>query len=211
MMGFALVPTTGFSMRVYLVIAVLGFSLLASAAHAERPLSMPGGLYRLDNRHTSITFKINHLGFSHFTGRFDKIAGTFDYKPDAPEQSGLDVIIQTGSVDTNDGELDETLCGAGWFDTMAYPKATFHATAIEMTGDDRMKIIGHFTLHNVTRVLALDAVLVGAGKEPFTGDEVIGFSASGSFDRSDYDMRNLLPFVGDQVTLQIESEFDKEM
>ena len=40
---------------------------------------------------------------------------------------------------------------------------------------------------------------------------VIGFSATGSFRRSDFvsSLTNLLPLVGDDVALEIEAEFDK--
>ncbi|MGL1297025.1 YceI family protein [Vibrio parahaemolyticus] len=38
---------------------------------------------------------------------------------------------------------------------------------------------------------------------------VIGFSAVGTIHRSDYGFTNWLPLVGDDVTLEIEAEFDK--
>ncbi len=171
---------------------------------------VPAGAYTLDNRHTSITFKISHLGFSHFTGRFDKVTGSFDYNAAMPEQSILDVVIATGSIDTNDAELDDDLRGENWFDALKFPHATFHATQIDSTGDNKARITGDFTLHGVTHRLTLDAYLVGAGEIPFSTTHVIGFSASGKFDRSDYGISNLEPMIGDEVTLQIESEFDKE-
>lgn len=182
--------------------------LACGAAAAADP--MPGGVYRLDPRHTSVIFKISHLGFSNFTGRFDHVEGEYDYDPAAPEKSGLDVTLYPGSVDTNDEELDDTLRGENWFDTLKYPRATFHATHIELTGEKTAKITGDFTLHDVTHALTLDAVLVGAGTMPFLGTQVMGFSARGHFNRSDYGISNLEPMVGDEITLEINVEFDKE-
>ena len=171
---------------------------------------MPAGTYTLDPRHTSVTFKIMHLGFSWFTGRFDHTEGEFNWSPDAPDQSTLDVTITASSIDTNDRELDETLGGENWFDTLKYPRATFHATRIEGLGQGHARITGDFTLHGQTHTVVLDTVLIGAGTNPVDGSHVMGFSACGSFDRSDYGISNLEPLVGDKINLQIESEFDKE-
>jgi polyisoprenoid-binding protein YceI len=182
----------------------------APYAHAPALADMPGGPYTLDRHHTSITFKISHLGFSHFTGRFDKFDGVFTYNPTAPEQSTLDVTIYPDSIDTNDSELDEDLRGENWFNPIKFPHATFHSTHMEPMSDGHAKITGDFTLHGMTHEMILDIVLVGAGEVPFTGEKVIGISASGAFDRSAYGISNLEPMVGDEVSLQIESEFDKE-
>ncbi len=181
-----------------------------SVAHAETAQEMPSGLYTLDPRHTSVIFKINHLGFSHFTGRFDKVEGNYDFQADTPEQSVLDVTIYPYSVDTNDQELDDALRSENWFSALKYPKATFHAIHIERVSENTAKITGDFTLLGETHTLVLDATLVGAGKEPFLGTEVMGFNAVGTFKRSNYGMNNLEPFIGDEVTLEIDSEFDKD-
>ena len=171
---------------------------------------MPAGIYALDNRHTSVTFKVSHLGFSYFTGRFDHVEGHMDYNPIAPEQSVLDITLYLVSVDTHDAELDDTLRGGNWFDVLHYPRATFHATRIQRTGNNTANVTGDFTLHNVTHSVMLNTVLVGAGTIPFSDTQVMGFSATGSFNRSDYGIANLEPMVGDEITLQIETEFDKE-
>ena len=57
--------------------------------------------------------------------------------------------------------------------------------------------------------MTLDTTLIGAGKRPMDGMQVIGFSATGTFRRSDFGFTNLVPMVGDDVTLEIEAEFDK--
>ncbi len=194
------------------MLAVLALPLCgAAAAHGETAGAMPAGTYILDNKHTSVIFRINHLGFSHFTGRFNKSEGRCDFVPSAPENSGLDVTIDPRSIDTDDNDLDNALISENWFDTLKFPRATFHATHIERTGDTSAKITGDFTLHGVTHTLTLDTVLVGAGQDPLTHSNVLGFSATGSFKRSAYGIPNLEPMVGDEVTLQIDSEFDKEM
>jgi len=191
----------------------IAFALLVTwggVAHANPAADLPAGTYALDPRHTCVIFKISHWGFSHFTGRFDTVEGSMGYDPAAPDQISLDVTIYPNDIDTNDKELDDDLRGSNWFDVIKFPRATFHATKIERTGDMTSKITGDFTLRGVTHTLVLDTTLIGAGTMPLTGDQVMGFSAVGTFDRSDYGMNNPEPFVGDEVTLQIDTEFDKK-
>ncbi len=171
---------------------------------------MPAGAYTLDPQHTSVVFHINHLGFSSFVGRFDHVEGQYSYDPAAPEKSTLDVTAYPDSIDTNDAELDEALRGGNWFNILKFPRATFHATHIEITGDKTAKVTGDFTLHDVTHSLTLDVVMTGSGIAPLLGTQVMGFRANGHFNRSDYGIRNLAPMIGDDVALEINTEFDKD-
>jgi len=201
--------------RLVLVLAVVLFALAASPTPVARAdastdiKDLPTGAYELDPNHTSIIFKINHLGFSHYTGRFDKMEATLNFNNGAPEQSALNVTVYPNSIDTNNAKLEEELRGDKFFDVIKFPRATFQSTNVERTGPATGKITGDFTLMGVTHPLTLDVTLIGAGKRPMDGKLVLGFSATGTFKRSDFGLSNLLPLVGDDVTLEIETEFDK--
>ena len=53
----------------FVAVALTGSSLAAT----PNALPVPKGEYTVDRAHTSLLFKVNHLGFSTFTGRFTKI------------------------------------------------------------------------------------------------------------------------------------------
>lgn len=191
-------------------LAFSAFLMMAPMAHAEPDAkSAPSGAYQLDPSHASVTFKINHLGFSRYTGRFDKMEAVLNFNSAAPDQSALDVTIYPNSVDTNSAKLEEELRGDKFFDVIKWPRATFHATKITLTGPTTGKVLGDFTFMGVTHNLTLDVAFVGTGIHPFTKKQVIGFSATGTIHRSDFGLTNLVPMVGDDVTLEIEAEFDK--
>jgi len=192
-----------------LTLAVLLMPAIAFAQGTTDLANVPSGTYQLDPNHASITFKIVHLNFSQYTGRFDKMEGTLNFNAAAPEQSTLDVTIYPNSIDTNNVKLEEELRGDRWFDVLKNPRATFHATKIERTGPSTGKVTGDFTLMGVTHNLTLNVTFFGAGMHPFYKKPVVGFSATGTFHRSDYGLSNMIPMVGDDVTLQIEAEFDK--
>jgi polyisoprenoid-binding protein YceI len=192
------------------MLVVLAVALRPTGTYAEPDLkAVPSGTYQLDPNHTSITFKINHLGFSYYTGRFDKMEGTLNYNSAAPEQSALQVTIYPNSIDTNNGKLEEELRTDKWFNVIQYPRAAFQSMKIERTGPTTGKLTGEFTLMGQTHELALDVTLVGAGENMMLKKPVLGFSAVGTLKRSDYGLTNLIPLVGDDVKLEIEAEFDK--
>lgn len=197
----------------FLSVASLALLTCTSAAHAEATTDLknaPSGVYQIDPNHASVTFKILHMGFSRYTGRFDKLEGTLNFDNEAPEKSALDVTVYPNSVDTNNAKLEEELRGDKWMDVIKYPRSTFRATKIERTGPTTGKITGDLTLMGATHTLVLDATLVGTGENFFTKKPVIGVSAIGTLKRSDFGFSNMIPMVGDDVTLEIEAEFDKE-
>lgn len=199
----------------FFIVAALLVGLMISPTPVARAdaspdvKDMPTGPYQLDPNHTSVTFKVNHLGFSHYTARFDKVEGTLNFNNGAPDQSALDVTVYPNSINANNAKLEEELRSEVAFNVIKFPRATFRSTKIERTGATTGRIIGDFTMLGVTHPIVLDTTLVGAGKRPMDNKLVLGFSATGTFKRSDFGFNNWLPMVGDDVTLQIETEFDK--
>lgn len=194
------------------LLALLLALLLPQTSWAEislDPKTAPYGLYKIDPDHTSVTFKINHLGFSRYTGRFDKIEGYMNFNNNQPEASTVDVTVYTNSINVNNTKLEEDLRTNHWFNVIEFPRATFHATRIDRTGPMTGKVSGDFTLLGIKRRLILDATFIGTGVNEFNKKQVLGFSAVGSFERSDFGMSNLLPMLGNEVLLEIEAEFDK--
>ena len=64
---------------------------------------------------------------------------------------------------------------------------------------------GMLTLHGVTRPITLNVTL----RTPDLNADRLDFSAAGTLKRSDYGMNNYLSVIGDEVTLDIEAEFDR--
>jgi len=188
---------------------LLAFAQAAHAAEISSPVSIISGDYKIDPAHTTIIFKISHIGISHYVGRFDKIEGAMNLDADDITKTDLDVTVATSSIDVNNPDLEEDLRTPNWFDVLKYPVATFRMKKIEKIGPAKAKITGDFTLKGQTHDVVLDAVLVGSSTNPMTGKPAIGFSATGSFNRSDYGMSNLEPLIGDEVDLDIEAELDK--
>lgn len=106
-------------------------------------------------------------------------------------------------------KLEEELKAEPYFNTTKFPAMTFVATKIERTGDTTGKITGDFTMLGVTRSVTLDATFIGGGEHPMMKTPTLGFSATGSLKRSAFGLEKLIPMVGDDVTFDVQAEFNK--
>ncbi len=183
--------------------------LIPSNNQTIEPARLEGGTYRLDPSHFAVLWKVSHLGFSHFVGRFDRADATLDFDPAAPAAASLTVTVETASLDTRLPDLDSTLRGSGWFDVATYPQAVFRSTAIAITGPATGSVTGDLTLLGVTRPVTLDVTFNGGATNLLTGHYTLGFAATGTLLRSEFGLTNLVPAVGDEVELEIQAEFQK--
>ncbi|MGV8997439.1 MAG: YceI family protein [Parvibaculaceae bacterium] len=193
----------------------------ATAEAPAKPLPVvsdaPAGAYALDKAHASLIFRVSHLGFSNFTGRFTKYDATLTFNPANP--STMDF---TGKVDPSSLALDNPpagfiadLLGSAWFDVAKYPDMSFKTTSVTVTGPNTAELTGDFTMHGVTKPLTLSVTFNGGyAGNIYDPQARIGFSAHGTLKRSDYGMGYGIPAPGtnmgvsDEVELILESEFN---
>ena len=168
-----------------------------------------GGAYTLDPDHATLLWKINHLGFSTFIGRFNDFDASLDFDPENIESSQVEVVINTAGLDINNEEFAEELRGDAWFNVEQFPQAVFRSTSfIEAIDEDSFVFTGDLTLLGVTAPVDLEINFHGGGRNFLTRSYTLGFSASTSFLRSDYGLDRFTSFgVGDEIELEIHVEF----
>lgn len=195
-----------------LAASFLALSACAAIASVVYPLNenadrARAGAYRLDDDHASVVFGLNHFGFSEFRGRFDTLSGSLDLNTEAPETSVVTIDIDISGLHTGVSELDEKLFAANMFDVAAHPVANFTSTSITRLSENEARIDGVLTIKGVGKPITLEARFIGSGVNPLTGRQTAGFSATGVLKRSDHGLDEWLPFVGDEVALEIDVEF----
>lgn len=141
--------------------------------------------YVIDKAHTSIGFKIGHLGFSFLTGRFDKFDGSFSFDPKSPKASKVAVKIDTSSVNSNHAERDNHLRSQDFLAAKSFPSASFVSKSVNVTGDKTGTIVGDLTLRGVTKEVTIAATYVGGGKDPWNGFRQ-GFSGTTKISLADF-------------------------
>lgn len=170
---------------------------------------LKGGAYTLDPEHATLLWKINHLGFSTFIGRFNSFDASLDFDPENIEAADLEVIIDVAAVDINNPEFAEELRGPDWFDVESYPQAIFRTTSfVEAVDEDTFIFQGDLTLLGNTAPVNLEVNFHGGGRNFLTRSYTLGFSASANFQRSAYGLDRFTSFgVGDDIELEIHVEF----
>lgn len=200
------------------VFALAGAACAHAASNDTPPAStapVPAGAYTIDKAHTSLVFRVNHLGFSTYTGRFARVDAQLQFDPGNIAASRLEVTIDPRSIEADNapsGFLD-TLAGKDWLDADRFPAMTFVSKSIERTGGNAFRIRGELTMHGVTKPVTLAARYNGGyAGHPYDPQARIGFSATGTLRRSDFGVSLGIPApgttmgVGDEVEIVIETE-----
>ena len=194
----------------------LALALPATAQDLPAPVA---GTYTLERAHTRVLFKVNHLGFSTYIAPFTGLDATLTFNPDAPETMALQATIQADTVETlypdPSFDFNALIEGPDFLDAAQFPTITFTSTAITLTGEKTADVTGDLTLHGITKPVTLQVTYNGGwGAMPMDpAGARIGFSATGSLNRSDFGMGYGLPAPGttmgvwDEVNIEIETEF----
>ncbi len=143
------------------------------------------GTYAIDPAHTTIGFSVRHLVINNVPGRFREFTGAIQYDPENLTNSSVTFTAKSNSIDTGIEPRDKHLRSADFFDVERYPEITFKSTRIEKKGKDDFIAHGDFTLHGVTKTVALPFKLYGAIKDPW-GKMRIGVEAGLTINRQDY-------------------------
>lgn len=181
--------------KLMLAVCLSGMALGAQAAS-----------YKIDPAHTYPNFTINHLGFSTMHGVFTKTSGTLEMDQ-AAGTGKVDITIDASSVFTGFGKRDDHLRSPDFFNVVEFPEITFKSTKVKFAGHGA-KVTGDLTIMGKTKSVTLDVDRIHCGKHPFNPkiNEVCGFNATTSINRSDFGVKYGTPAIGDQVDIRLEVE-----
>jgi len=190
--------------------AVLASVLAASAASP----ALAADTYTFDKAHTTVLFQVRHL-LTNVTGKFKDFDGAIQVDRVNPAASTVDFTVQTASIDTSEPKRDEHLRSADFFDVATHPRLSFRSTSVKPAGKDTYQVTGDLTTHGVTKPVTLTVTFLGSTKDPFSGNEKLGFDVTGSLNRQDFgikwnktlDSGGVL--VGDEVKVQVSVEANK--
>jgi len=171
--------------------------------------------WAIDPAHTLVEFSAKHMMISTVKGRFTEVEGAIRGDLSEPQNAAVDITIGAASIDSRNDQRDAHLRSVDFLDAENFPTLQFVSKAIVPRGDNEYRVIGDLTLRGVTREVTLDATLEGTAKSPW-GTEVVGISASGKINRSDFGLTwNVVletggVVVSDAVKIAIELEAVKQ-
>jgi polyisoprenoid-binding protein YceI len=183
---------------------VLLSMLLASIGAQAAPET-----YVIDTNHTKPRFSYSHFGYSTQLSRFDTVSGKITIDK-AAKQGSLEVVIDTKSVNTGYALFNEHIQGADFFDTEKYPTATFKSSKINFKEDKVASVDGTLTIKGVSKPVTLTVSSFMCMPHPMAKKDACGANASVVVKRSDFNMGKHVPYVSDEVTIDIPVEAVKE-
>ena len=208
-------------MRYFLLVAPLLLTAPLVAQTMTKPGAMnlaavTGGTYTVDPGHTLVSWHVDHMGFTDYTGIFGSATGTMTIDPKRPNDAKVDIAIPIAKVTTASEGLTHHLLKPAApgakpdFFGAAPADAHFVSTKISASGM-KARIMGELTLNGVTKPVVLDTRFTGAGKAPpqMGGKENVGFRATTTIKRSDFGVSFGIPVVSDEVLLDITVAFQK--
>jgi len=188
-----------------LISAVALAVALPALAFAE-PVS-----YKVDPDHSGVNFTIRHF-VSNIPGRFKEFAGTIVFDKGNPAASKVEFTVQAASVDTGNGDRDNHLKTADFFEVEKFPAWTFTSTQVKAQGKDTLEVTGDLTIHGVTKRVTIPVNVLGTVKTPKS--EKAGFEADFTINRKDFNIiwNRVLDagstVLGDDVKISISVEAD---
>ena len=182
---------------------------LTLAAALSAPAFAAPETYVLDSAHSFPRFSYNHFGYSTQVSRFNKTTGKIVYDKEAKTAS-VDIVIDATSVDSGFPVFNEHLRGEDFFDTANHPTATFKSTKVVFDGDKPSTIEGDLTIKGITKPVTLTVTSFHAMPHPMRKKDAIGANAFTVIKRSEFNAGKHVPYVGDEVRIDIGVEAIKE-
>ncbi|MFP5317902.1 MAG: YceI family protein [Acidimicrobiia bacterium] len=183
-------------------------------AQIDQRLAELAGTWTLDASHTSMELSVRHMMVATVRGRVDPLSGTLFLATDDPSSSYVEVEIDASSINTGHADRDAHLRSPDFLDVDRFPTMRFRSTEIDDRGDGTFRLRGDLTVKDVTKPVSLECEFGGVVRDPY-GNDRIGFSATGTIDRTEFGLRWNAALetggvvVGDKVKLALDAEFTK--
>jgi polyisoprenoid-binding protein YceI len=183
------------------ILMVLGMAMFSATALAQTEV------YNIDNKHSFANFSIRHV-VAKASGTFTDITGKVKIDHDNLANSSVNATIKIASVNTGLAKRDAHILEKKYLDAMDFGEMTFVSKKVKAISATEGVMTGDFTLHGITKEIAIPFKVLGFGADPWGGQRS-GFEATTMIKASDYGftwMKKSNAPVGDdiEITLLIE-------
>ena len=198
--------------RTSIVALLLLLTSLSSTLQADELSALPTGGYELDLGHASIVWKVSHMGFSTYVGRFTDFEVNLDLDTQDFIKSSVSVEVDVSSIATEypwveKEDFDKTLAN-DWFKAGDNPSIEFVSHKVGELSDGNGSVSGDLTMNGITKPVTLAITLNRAMvSHPIKRIPAIGFSATATIDRTEWGVSKLAQIIGTNVAIEIQGEF----
>jgi len=186
---------------VFVVLLVLGFTFVNAQTK-----------WGIDKSHSNVGFSVTHLIISEVTGQFKSFSAEIESSSDDFSDAKINFSIDVASISTENEGRDKHLKSDDFFNAEKFPKITFVGKSFKKVDGKKYKLVGDFTMRDVTKQITLDVVFNGTVKDPW-GNTKAGFKISGELNRMDYNVKwnNLIEAGGAVVSKEVAISINLEL
>lgn len=188
-----------------------GTALLALVAVGMTGSAASGSDYTIDPVHSFLIFKVKHNDISYLYGRFNSVEGVIktDRARD-PSKFEFNVEVNARSADTGDRERDRKLKGSEFLNTTAHTMITFQGKSGKELEESKYEVTGTLSLLGTQQEVTFVFDLLGVTAVEKT-EYRMGGEATFTIKRSEFGMGNMIPEIGDEVTIMVGIEASAEI
>lgn len=172
------------------------------------------GTYNFDKAHSSIGFRVKHMGLVDVPGYFRDFTGTVKYDGKDATKSTVEFTAKMESVDTGVAARDKHLRTADFFEVEKYPELSFKSTKIEKKGKNYL-LTGDLTMKGVTKQVSFPFAVAGFLTDAKGGTKM-GATAETTINRRDFgvnygtNMPNGVATLSDDIKVVLNVEANKQ-
>lgn len=208
----SLIATIAFAFAIHsLPTAANNASIAERFSNANAADAGVSGKYNFDPAHTSIGFRVKHLGLVDVPGYFRDFKGAVDFNAADPAKSTVTFSAKMTSVDTGVAARDNHLRTADFFEVEKFPEMTFNSTKVEMKNKQWL-VTGDLTMKGVTKSVTFPFSIAGFVPDQRSGGTRMGVVAETSINRRDFgvnyggNLPNGKPMLSDDVKVVLNIE-----
>ncbi|MBN1301248.1 MAG: YceI family protein [Melioribacteraceae bacterium] len=168
--------------------------------------------WNIDVSHSNVGFEVDHMVIATAEGEFKSYEGTIETDGDDFTNAKINLTIDVASIDTDNEQRDNHLKSDDFFNAEKFPQMTFVGKSMTKVNGNNWKLVGDFTIRDITKEVTLDVKFRGMVKDPW-GNTRAGFKLTGEVNRFDYNLKwnKLLETGGLVVSEDVKLIIDLEL
>ncbi len=111
---------------------------------------------------SEIAFTSKQMGVP-VDGKFRKFEAQVAFDPKQPEAAKIGFTIDLASASLGAAETEAELAKPDWFNTKAFPQATFQSTGVKALGGGKFDVSGKLVIKSASRDVIVPVVVTQAG------------------------------------------------
>jgi polyisoprenoid-binding protein YceI len=142
--------------------------------------------WTIDSNQSEVLIKARHSIIAYIDGSLNKFTGYLDIHEDEIEDASIEFQVDVNNKENSIDHFDTHLILNDYLDIQTFPFISFKSTSFQKISKNINFLKGNLTIKNITKVVELDAKLIGI--TTYEGRRKALFEVTARINRSDFDL-----------------------